>query len=175
MTATALATTPAPDDATAAQVIKPRRISRKMQQALTHLATKGVTQREAAKRAKMSETHLSRELRKPHIQVFIARKARETIGTAPLRASARLVELIDANSEHVAAQVSERILTSEGILKSDQRSIAVNVDVKAGFILDLREDQATASGAHMRHVQTIEAKPLIDNALVQGDGPATDD
>jgi phosphoenolpyruvate carboxylase len=95
----------------------------------------------AAERAGLSREHLSKMLSQPHIRAFLTRKATETIRTASLRASNRLVELIDAKSEHVAAQVSERILTSEGILKSDQHAIAVNVDVKAGFILDLREEQ----------------------------------
>jgi phosphoenolpyruvate carboxylase len=94
----------------------------------------------AAERAGLSREHLSKMLSQPHIRAFLTRKATETIRTASLRASTRLVELIDAKSEHVAAQVSERILTSEGILKSDQHAIAVNVDVKAGFILDLREE-----------------------------------
>ena len=86
----------------------------------------------------MSETHLCTMLARPQIQALIARKASETIRTAKLRASHRLVELIDAQSEHVAAQVSERILTSEGILKSDQGSnIAVNVDIRAGYVIKL--------------------------------------
>jgi hypothetical protein len=71
----------------------------------------------------------------------MAREARKTIASATMRASRRLVELIDAESEHVAAKVSERLLTSEGILKSDQGSIAVNVDVRAGFVIDLTEGQ----------------------------------
>lgn len=71
--------------------------------------------------------------------MFLARKASENIASATLRASTRLVELIDAQSEHVAAKVSERILTSEGILKADQSSVAVSVDVRAGFVIDLSE------------------------------------
>jgi AraC-like DNA-binding protein len=156
MPAAALATLP--DGQATPKPTREPRISKRMRQALASLATKGMTQREAARQAGISEFHLSRELRKPQVQVFIARKARETIGAAPLRASARLVELIDANSEHVAAQVSERILTSEGILKSDQRAIAVNVDVKAGFILDLRDDPPSQTPQQ----RTIEAKPLIE-------------
>jgi phage terminase small subunit len=50
-----------------------------MQQALIHLATKGVNQREAAKLAGISEFHLSRELKKPQIQAFIARRRSEII------------------------------------------------------------------------------------------------
>jgi hypothetical protein len=128
-------TNPAP------QPTKRVRINPALRKALQLLATgECKTQRAAAARSGMSEFQLSRRLAEPQIQALIARESRKTIASAQLRASHRLVELIDANSEHVAAQVSERILTSEGILKSDQHAIAVNVDVKAGFILDLREE-----------------------------------
>jgi hypothetical protein len=138
------------------QPAKRYRMSKRMKQALASLATKGMTQREAARQAGISEFHLSREIRKPQIQAFIARKCRESMQTGVLRASARLVELIDANSEHVAAQVSERILTSEGILKSDQASIAVNVDIRAGYVIDL-SGQTPATPA------TFSGGPVVEH------------
>ena len=110
-----------------------------MQQALIHLATKGVNQREAAKLAGISEFHLSRELKKPQIQGFIAQRARQSMQIGVLKASNRLVELVDAESEQVAAKVAERILSSEGVLKSNQHQVAVSVDVKAGFVIDISE------------------------------------
>lgn len=93
----------------------------------------------AAERVGITREWLSRLLQRSHIRAYLQRKAAETIATASLRASNRLVELIDAKSEHVAAQVSERILTSEGILKSDAAQVSVNVDVRAGYVLDLTE------------------------------------
>jgi hypothetical protein len=114
-----------------------KRISKRMQKALTLLATKGITQREAAKQAGMSETYLSVALRKPEIGAFIARKSRENIQLGVLRASSRFMELVDAESEHVAAKVSDRILTSEGILKSESGQVAVSVGVSVGYVIDL--------------------------------------
>jgi IS30 family transposase len=135
------ATNPAP---AAPKLDKEPRISRRMRQVLTDLATKGMTQRAAAERAGMNESHVSRELRKPQIQAFIARKSHENIQRGMLRASARLVELVDAESEHVAAKVSERILTSEGILKSDTSHPVVNVGVSVGYVIDLSGQTAGA-------------------------------
>jgi predicted DNA-binding protein (UPF0251 family) len=120
---------------------KRKRISPKLREAIRLIATGEVaTQKAAAERVGLCQQHLCKMLARDEIRAFLVRTASKTIATSTLRASARLVELIDAKSEHVAAQVSERILTSEGILKSDQHAIAVNVDVKAGFILDLREE-----------------------------------
>lgn len=151
----------APDnDATTPQASKPPRIPKRVRHACELIADgKVATITAAAERVGLSREHLSKTLSRPHVQAFIARKSRETIGTSILRASNRLVGLIDAKSEHVAAQVSERILTSEGILKTDQRAISVNVDVRAGFVLDLREDQPALT----THQRQIDAKPLIEH------------
>jgi alkylated DNA nucleotide flippase Atl1 len=144
----AIATTAQPSTEPAPQPAKRMRISPRIQEAVRLIATGTVkTQRAAAERVGMSETHLCTMLARPQIQALIARKASETIRTAKLRASHRLVELIDANSEHVAAQVSERILTSEGILKSDQGSnIAVNVDIRAGYVIKLNGQAPALKG-----------------------------
>lgn len=161
----ALATTD-PQPAPAAPVPTKRvRIPPKVRHACELLAKGNVkTVSAAAERVKLSREHLSRTLQLPHIQAFIAHESRRTIATATMRASNRLVELIDAQSEHVAAKVSERILTSEGILKSDQASIAVNVDVRAGFVIDLSDP--AAHGSYARDI----AKPLINQETVSDDG-----
>jgi hypothetical protein len=72
--------------------------------------------------------------------VFIARRRSENIAVGSLRASRRFVQLIDAQSEHVSAQVSERILKSEGVLRSDSTQVSVNIDIKAGYVIDLSGD-----------------------------------
>jgi lambda repressor-like predicted transcriptional regulator len=132
--------------ATDANPVKEPRISKRMQKVLTALATKGMTQREAAKQAGMSETYLSVALRKPEIQMFIARKMRETIAVGGLRASARLVELIDAGSEHVSADVSKHTLAIAGIKPSSEPVTQLNINIRAGYVIDLRTDEEIAAG-----------------------------
>lgn len=134
MQSTALATNPIdkPD-----KPAKERRISKRMQQALGYLATRGMTQRDAAAKAGISEFHLSRELKKPQIQAFIARKARETIALGVLRASNRVLELVDASSEHVSLDASKHVLAIEGIKPPDQGQVNVNVGVSVGYVIDL--------------------------------------
>jgi len=120
--------------------LKETRISKRMQQVLTALATKGMTQREAAKQAGMSETYLSAALRKPEIQVFIARKARENIQIGMLRASKRVIELVDAESEHVSLDASKHVLAIEGIKPRADAQVSVNIDIKAGYVIDLTDE-----------------------------------
>jgi lambda repressor-like predicted transcriptional regulator len=137
-------------------VVKERPISKRMQQVLTNLATKGVSQREAAKLAGMSESHLSRELKKPQIQVFIARRMREIIAIGGLRASARLIELIDAESEHVSADVSKHIAAIAGIKPSADAQVSVNMNITAGYVVDISPEPGA------RTVHTVPTHKVID-------------
>ena len=94
----------------------------------------------AAERVKLTREHLSRSLRLPHVQVFIARRARETINIGVLRASARLTDLIDAGSEHVSFEASKHTLAIEGIKPTADAQVSVNIDIKAGYVIDLTDD-----------------------------------
>jgi hypothetical protein len=150
MPANALATQS--DAASAPKLDKEPRISKRMRKVLTDLATKGITQREAASRAGMNESHLSRELRKPQIQAFIARKCRETIQIGTLRASNRVLELVDAQSEHVSLDASKHVLAIEGIRPPDQGQVNVNVGVSVGYVIDL------SGHVPQQSVTTIDAR-----------------
>lgn len=78
-------------------------------------------------------------MQRAEIQAFIARKAAQNIARGTLRASSRLVELIDAESEHVSAKVAERILEDQGVLKVQSGGISVNINnnIAAGYVVDL--------------------------------------
>jgi hypothetical protein len=125
---------------------KETRISKRIQQALVLLATKGMTQREAARQVGLSEFHLSREMKKPQIQVFIARKARENIQIGMLRASKRVIELVDAESEHVSLDASKHVLAIEGIKPRADAQVSVNIDIKAGYVIDLTDGAREVNG-----------------------------
>jgi hypothetical protein len=131
---------------TAPPLQKKERISKRMREVLTLLATKGMTQRDAANKVGMSETYLSGALRKPEIQAFIARKVRETIALGTLRASARVLELVDAASEHVSLDASKHVLAIEGIRPPSDAHHTVNVGVSVGYVIDLAGKGAPQQG-----------------------------
>ena len=117
---------------------KARPIPRKVRHALD-LMFRGECRdiKAAAAQAKLSREHLSRSLRMPHIQAFIARKSRETIAIGQIQASNRIVDLIHASSEHVSLDASKHVLAIEGIRPPDQGAISVNVGVSVGYVIDL--------------------------------------
>jgi hypothetical protein len=126
---------------TDAKPVRERRVSKRIAEAVRLLLTGECrTQKAAAERVGMNETYLSEALRKPHVRVFIERRIRETIANGTMRASAKLVELIDAESEHVAADVSKHMLAIAGIKPAAGPSGAVNIEIKAGWVIDLSDD-----------------------------------
>jgi|ERR1700722_13954403 hypothetical protein len=127
--------------------VKERRVSKRIAEAVRLLLTgECKTQKAAAERVSMNESYLSEALRKPNVRMFIERRTRETIANGSLRASARLVELLDASSEHVSLDASKHLLAIEGIKPAVQPMTSVNLNVQAGYILDLRSDEEIAAG-----------------------------
>jgi len=72
--------------------------------------------------------------------VFIARNARQNIQLGVLRASNRVLELIDAESEHVGLDASKHVLAIEGIKPRADAQVSVNIDIKAGYVIDLTDE-----------------------------------
>jgi hypothetical protein len=143
MPATALARQP--DAATVPQPAKRERIPPKIAEAV-RLLLDGTckTQKAAAERVGMNATYLCEALTKPKIQAFIARETRKTITQGTMRASARLLELVDASSEHVSLDASKHVLAIEGIRPPEQGAANVNVNVSVGYVIDLSGSQPAA-------------------------------
>jgi hypothetical protein len=130
---------------TNAKPARERRVSKRIAEAVRLILTgECKTQKAAAERVGMNETYLSEALRKPHVRVFIERRTRETIANGTLRASARLVELIDAGSEHVSADVSKHMLAIAGIKPTAGPTALVNISIQAGYVID-RPQRRSAS------------------------------
>jgi hypothetical protein len=121
--------------------VRERRVSKRIAEAVRLLLTgECKTQKAAAERVGMNETYLSEALRKPHVRVFMERRVRETIANGTLRASARLVELLDASSEHVSLDASKHMLALNGHQPPSGPSTLVNINVQAGYVIDLSDD-----------------------------------
>jgi hypothetical protein len=139
-------TTAVPSTTTApAAPVKEPRISRRIQQGVAVLLSgECTTLKAAAQRVGLSYWHFVRELKKPHIRVFAEHEARKNLTAGTLRASARLIELLDAGSEHVSFDASKHVLALAGIKPAADAQVAVNIDIKAGYVIDLRDDHELA-------------------------------
>ena len=119
---------------------KKQRISGKVVKAIRLLVSGECrTQKAASERVGMNEGYLCTQLQKSNVRVFIAQCARENIRNGSLRASAKLIELIDADSEHVSADVAKHVLAIEGIKPANSPQVSVNIELKAGYVIDLSD------------------------------------
>jgi hypothetical protein len=103
------------------------------------------TVKAACERVGIHPDYAYRELKKPQVQVFIEQRARQTIAAGTMRASARLVELMDASSEHVSADVSRHVLAIANIRPPETgANININNSISVGYVIDIAPQQGTA-------------------------------
>jgi hypothetical protein len=95
----------------------------------------------AAEKAGIDRSYLSRELSKSHIAEYLRQKAARVVAIAAGRASGRLVELLDASSEHVSFDATKHTLGIAGIKPVADPNVNLNFEFKAaGYVIDLRDD-----------------------------------
>ena len=140
------------------QTERKRPIAKKIRvaiEAITSGEVKTIT--DAAEKAGITREHLSRELSKPHVAEFLRQKAARVVAIAAGRASARLVELIDADSEHVSAEMTKHTLAVAAIKPASDGNINLNLgDVpRAGYVIILSEPGERAR----RTIDVTPAKP----------------
>jgi len=128
-------------DTIAAKPSRQPRIPPKISQIVDWLVSGACKNQQAACiRANLDPSYVSRELKKVHVQVFMARRARETIANGVMRASARAIELMDASSEHVSGDMTKHVLAIAGIKPTADAQVSVNIDIKAGYVIDLTDN-----------------------------------
>jgi hypothetical protein len=136
---------------TEAKPVRERRVSKRIAEAVRLLLTGTCkTQKAAAERVGMNETYLSEALKKPHVRVFVERRTRETIANGTMRASARLIELMDSASDHVSLDAVKHELALNGHQPPSGPAANVNISVvQAGYVIDLRTREEMAAQARV--------------------------
>jgi|SRR5882724_95775 len=121
---------------------KKTRISKRLAEAIRLLTTPECkTQKDAAEKAGLNVTYLCEALKKPEVRVFIERQARENVAITQLRASAKLGELLDCGSKTTEFDATRLSLAIAGIKPSADAQVSVNIDIKAGYVIDLTDGQ----------------------------------
>lgn len=113
-------------------------------------------------------------LGRDHVQAYLTQRTRKTIAEGVLRAGARVLELIDASSEHVSLDASKHVLAIEGIKPADGSQVTVNVAVSPGYVIDMRDprDQRVDTPSMLHPSQVIEnaGTRQSSNVLNEKDG-----
>jgi hypothetical protein len=136
---------------TNAKPIRERRISKRVAEVVRLIVVgECKTTKAAAERAGMNYTHVCETLKKPHVRVFIDRRVRETIANGTMRATARLIELMDSASDHVSLDAVKHELALNGHQPPSGPAANVNISVmQAGYVIDCRSDAEIAAQARV--------------------------
>lgn len=110
----------------------------KVREAIDHYTTgRARTVAMAAKMAGLSREYLSRSLSQPHIAAFLRDKAARVVSVGAGRAAARLNQLLDSKSARVSLDAAKFSLGVAGIKPAADAQLSVNIDIKAGYVIDL--------------------------------------
>jgi hypothetical protein len=129
---------PAPPGTEAAP---PVRISGKVKAAIDAMVSgdcKNITA--AAEKVGMARESLSRALNKPDVAEFMRQKVIRSLAMASARAGAVKQELLDSDNAMVRDRASSFVLGLAGIQPATKPSVNVNIEVKAGYVIDLTDD-----------------------------------
>ena len=129
---------PATDDVDAGSH---RRISKRVNAAIDSLVSGDVkTIKKAAEKAGLSRESLSRALSKPHVAEHLRTKVLKSLAMAAARAGAVKTDLLDSDNAIARDRASSFILGLSGIAPATTPSVSVNIEVKAGYVIDLTDD-----------------------------------
>jgi hypothetical protein len=136
----------------------PKRISAKVRRAVD-LMVSGETKKicETAEKVGLVRESLSRALSVPHVAQYLRTQTARRLAIAAARAGAVKGELLDSANELVRDRASTFVLGLAGIAPASTPSINLNIEAKAGFVIDLSEDDRP-----MRIVSSTAA-PTIDH------------
>ena len=150
---------PAPTDLALVnkQTGKPLRVPAKLKEFFKLLLTGECTTIKAAcSRVGYSNEYISRRMRQPHILNYIDQQVKSRLAEGKLVASARLVDLIHAKSEHVSFDASVHTLAVNGIAAPQANvSVLINNNISPGYVIDLSPGDDAAE----RTPRTIEHEP----------------
>jgi hypothetical protein len=95
--------------------------------------------KDAAEHAGLDPASLSRALDKPHVAAYLRQRVLKRLGIAAARAGATKIELLDSANELVRDRSSSFVLGLADIAPATAPALNVNIEMKAGYIVDLSE------------------------------------
>jgi hypothetical protein len=121
------------------------------------------TIKSAAQKVGLSRERLSRAFSEPHNAEALRTRAAREVALSAGRASARLSQLIDSTSQRVALEATKFSLGVAGIKPAVDAQVNVNLELRAGYVIDLRDRDDRAPPAKVidhEAGQVIDAKPV---------------
>jgi hypothetical protein len=118
-----------------------RRVSKKVTAAID-LMVSGECKKicDAAEKVGLARESLSRALSKPHVAELMRTKVLRSLAMAAARAGAVKVDLMDCDNAIARDRASSFVLGLAGIQPATSPSVSVNLNIRAGYVIDLSDD-----------------------------------
>jgi len=143
---------------------KPRIPKRIVQ--LIDLVTSGKarSRQAACEQLKLDPSYASRELRKVHVAAYLEQQTRVTLAQLQAPAAGTLARLMgEAASEHVQNDVAKHVLAIAGHKPKADAQVSVNIDIKAGYVIDLTDEPKLVQASVQRMAARDHKTQVIDN------------
>ena len=129
---------------------KRKRVTRKVARAIgLMLEGRATTYTAAAGQVDMHPDSLSRALKQPHVKRHLDERTQALLDFGKTIAAGRLMQLINAESEHVSLDAAKLTLGISGIRPADNGvNISINNNVTPGYIIDLRNPRDALPSEH---------------------------
>jgi len=135
-----------------------RRISKKVQTAIEAMVSgESKTIADAAAKAGLARESLSRALNTPHVAAHLHQRVVRTLAIAAAKAGATKVDLLDSDNAMARDRASTFVLGLAGIQPATTPSLNLNIEVRAGYVIDLSDDPPPL------RIVSSTAAPLIDH------------
>jgi hypothetical protein len=99
---------------------------------------------DAAAKAGLARESLSRALSTPHVAEHLRQKVLRHLAIHAARAGATKVDLLDSSNEMARDRASTFVLRLAGIQPAAEPMVNLNIQVKAGYVIDLSDDPPPA-------------------------------
>jgi hypothetical protein len=114
----------------------------------------------AAKRVGLTRERLSRAFSEPHNAEALRTTAAREVALSSGRAAARLNQLIDSTSQKVSLEATKFSLGVAGIKPATDPQVNINLEIHAGYVIDLSERDEPAAKIVGGMAKVIDAKPV---------------
>ena len=145
-----------------------KRMSAKIRRAVDLMADKQAKGgrmliQDAAAAVGLCREHLGRELRKPHVVNFMIERVQHILAMAIPHAAQTKIDLLDCANEVARDKAASWLLDRAGLGPAAGPTVAVNIEVRAGYVIDLSgRDPRPGADIEMRIVSPTAYSPPID-------------
>jgi hypothetical protein len=120
---------------------KPLRITDKVRRAINLFVAGDCKQiTEAAEKVGLARESLGRALDRPHVLAYLQERTRKRLEILAARAGVVKGELLDCNNDMAREKASTFVLGLAGIAPAATPGMVLNLEIKAGYVIDLSDN-----------------------------------